>query len=290
MAESYDSICCFRSNALSSTKRVCWELTTDCNLNCLFCHRYGKIAQYYDVSYLSQTIALLKSAGINDVILSGGEPLLHPHIFNILSSLQKEGISVDICSNGTLINQHMAFRLKPYLSEISISIDGYNADRHEIMRNTKGCFDNTINAIQLLINNGFEVHTTTVVDESFCEQILTMVNYLVDLGVKSIAFLGLIPLNAGENALLNKNVQKMLVKQLEAARIKYPNISINTKQLVKTKSMSTCSAGRTVFGLDRDGLKLHSCLLTRSNTTNEKIDISFGFCPGSSFLTKQRGK
>ena len=52
--KNYDSICCFRSREESSDRRVCWEITTACNLKCSFCHRSNFENKFYD--YLKKSI------------------------------------------------------------------------------------------------------------------------------------------------------------------------------------------------------------------------------------------
>jgi MoaA/NifB/PqqE/SkfB family radical SAM enzyme len=86
---------------------------------------------------------MLKDMGIQNIIISGGEPLLHPKLLDIMTALNREGFDLDLCSNGTLINHDVALKLKQYLSEISISIDGYNHFRHDYIRNVQGSFEKT---------------------------------------------------------------------------------------------------------------------------------------------------
>lgn len=286
MLKNYDSSCCFRSREESTMRRVCWEITTGCNLNCKFCHRYGFDNKYYDVANLSETIKLLKERHIENIIISGGEPLLQPDIFDIINILFRENFELDICSNGTLITYDIAMKLKQYLSEISISIDGYDSLRHDHMRNSPGCFNKTINGVLTLIKLGFEVHVTTVVDVTFIEQIVKMTDFLVNLGVRSVSYLGLIPINTGQNPLFNSNVQDILLEQLTVSRNKHKNISINSKQLLASANCK-CGAGDIVWGLGVDGLQLYDCLLTRKRDGKTVDDISQGRCPGSFYLTRK---
>lgn len=287
MTKSYDSICCFRSNDSSLKKRVCWELTTDCNLKCAFCHRYGNEPSLYNISGLDKTSLLLQEKGITDVIISGGEPLLHPDIFVIMERLKSKGFHVDLCSNATLINESMIPKLKDSLREISISIDGFSHVRHEKMRGVEGCFNQTVEAVHLLIKSGIEVHTTTVVDHLFVDKITVMTDFLVELGVKSMAFLGLIPINTGKNLLFQTDIQKKIVHQLDEARKKYPTIEINSKQLVFGASNCHCGAGKFVWGMDEKGDILHDCLLTRMRKDKDMSAPTLGLCNGSKYLTRK---
>lgn len=285
--KGYDSICCFRSRDDSLGKRVCWEITTDCNLRCPFCHRFDFVPEYYCIKNIAQTIRLLKQNQVTNVILSGGEPLLHPHFFELLDTLHAEGFDLDVCTNGTLLNDDIIARLKTRLSELSISIDAYDAARHDRMRSVPGCFDQTINNLRKLVAQGFDVHVTTIVDPSFASQIGQMTDFLYHHQIKSVAYLGLIPIETGVNRLFTPECQAELESQIDRVREEYPDMSINTKQLLVARSSCHCEAGRIVFGLGVDGLTLHPCLLTRKRPGRQYGETA-GMCPGSRYLTQRK--
>lgn len=288
MLKNYDSICCFRSREDSLNKRVCWEITTSCNLRCPFCHRYDFDNRFYNADKLYQTVQLLKSKNITNVIISGGEPLLHPKLFIIMETLKSNGFDLDLCTNGTIVNDKLLLTLKKYLSEISISIDGYSSARHDSMRCTNGCFDKTVSGIKQFLNAGFEVHTTTVIDASFANEIINITEYLHNMGVKSAAYLGLIPIDSGKNSLFDKDCQRVLLNQINTVREKYPDMSINTKQLLVDQSSCSCGAGNIIYGLGTDGLELFPCLLTRKRSNKIPNNSGPGLCPGSRYLTQSR--
>ena len=285
---NYDSICCFRSSEQSQRRRVCWELTTDCNLKCPFCHRKQNDDQYYDVNKLSNTIALLKENKIDSVIISGGEPLMHPQLFYIMDTLKGNGFDVDLCTNATIIDDGIIRELTKYLTDVSVSIDGYTSYRHEMMRNVSGCFDKTVENVRKLIEAGLDVHVTTVVDAEFASKIEEMTEFLYRLGVRSVAYLGLIPLENGENKLLKPECQAILNTQIASSRDKHRDMEINTKQLLINSTMSKCGAGKIVFGMGTDGVSLVPCLLLRKREGKELSRLGEGMCPGSKYLTAKK--
>ncbi len=283
----YDSICCFRSREESLGKRVCWEITTDCNLNCPFCHRSGSGPAYYDVRNLDVTAGILREARIDNIILSGGEPLLHPQFFRILDYFGERGFEMDVCSNGMLLDETVTEKLKMRLSEISISIDGFEETRHDAMRRVPGSFNRVRDAVRRLVQAGITVHTTTVVDVPFSGQIAQMTAFLHELGVRSASFLGLIPIGTGRNDLFEPAIQKLLERQVAAVRDRFQDMEINTKQLLARSSGCTCEAGRIVFGMGTDGTELHPCLLLRKRRSAAGGSTK-GLCPGSRYLTQIR--
>ena len=285
-----DSICCFRSREESRDRRVCWEITTACNLKCSFCHRANFENEFYDYQNIEQTIGLLKEHAITNVIISGGEPLLHPHFFDIVKRLREEKFDIDVCSNGVLFDDNNLVTLRNFLSEISISLDGYEPGRHDQMRGLKGSFEKTIINIKKLIEHGFDVHITTVVDSQFAGEIVKTVDFLNALGIKTVSFLGLIPIDSGENNIFHDDCQRKLIDQISEVRTKYPEMVINTKQLLCEQSKCNCGAGNIIFGLGTDGIELVPCLLTRKREGKDERKIGPGLCPGSKYLTARRKK
>lgn len=285
-----DSICCFRSREESRDRRVCWEITTACNLKCSFCHRANFENEFYDYQNIEQTIGLLKEHAITNVIISGGEPLLHPHFFDIVRRLREEKFEIDVCSNGVLFDDNKLVTLRNFLSEISISLDGYEPGRHDQMRGLKGSFEKTIINIKKLIEHGFDVHITTVVDSQFAGEIVKTVDFLNALGIKTVSFLGLIPIDSGENNIFHDDCQRKLIDQISEVRTKYPEMVINTKQLLCEQSKCNCGAGNIIFGLGTDGIELVPCLLTRKREGKDERKIGPGLCPGSKYLTARRKK
>lgn len=285
-----DSICCFRSREESNNRRVCWEITTACNLKCSFCHRANFENEFYNYQNIKQTIRLFREHEIENVIISGGEPLLHPHFFDIIRCLREEEFEIDVCSNGVLLDDNKLVSLKNVLSEISISLDGYEPERHDKMRGLKGAFEKTIISINKLIEYGFDVHITTVVDSQFAGEIVKTVAFLNTLGIKTVSFLGLIPIDSGKNNIFQDDCQRKLIAQMNEARTKYPEMVINTKQLLCEQSKCSCGAGNIIFGLGTDGIELVPCLLTRKREDKDERKLGPGLCPGSKYLTAWRKK
>ena len=158
------------------------------------------------------------------------------------------------------------------------------------MRGLKGSFEKTIINIKKLIEHGFDVHITTVVDSQFAGEIVKTVDFLNALGIKTVSFLGLIPIDSGENNIFHDDCQRKLIDQISEVRTKYPEMVINTKQLLCEQSKCNCGAGNIIFGLGTDGIELVPCLLTRKREGKDERKIGPGLCPGSKYLTARRKK
>ena len=95
------------------------------------------------------------------LILSGGEPLLRPDIFQLAGYATSLGLRVSLASNGTLITPGVVHQIKASgISRVSISLDGSTADKHDQNRGI-GTFQATIKGVDNLRGNvDFQVNFT----------------------------------------------------------------------------------------------------------------------------------
>ena len=106
-----------------------WHLSENCNLKCLHCYQedhksvcisYNKLEHIY-----YEFINLIDKLNMNGHInITGGEPLCNPHLFRVLDLIKKDNrVTFSILTNGTLINDDIAMKLKsynPYYVQVSL--------------------------------------------------------------------------------------------------------------------------------------------------------------------------
>jgi heme d1 biosynthesis radical SAM protein NirJ len=99
----------------------------------------------------------LRSFGVPVLILSGGEPLLHPDILEISEAANALGFYVGLSTNGTLINeQNINDLARINYNYVGISIDGIR-ETHDHFRHKQGAFDASMRAIRLCREHGIKV-------------------------------------------------------------------------------------------------------------------------------------
>ncbi len=136
---------------------VIWNLTRRCNLTCKHC--YALSADHHYPGELSHeeictVMDDLKAYGVPVLILSGGEPLLHPQLFEIASRAQGMGFYTALSSNGTMIDAAMADRIAAqHFDYVGVSIDG-SRDTHDRFRRKVGAYDESMAGIRLLHERG----------------------------------------------------------------------------------------------------------------------------------------
>ncbi len=122
---------------------VVWNVTRRCNLKCVHCYAQADAAAAPDELTHAEGLALLddlKTFGVPVVLFSGGEPLMRPDLFELVSHTVVSGMRAVISTNGTLITREVALRLKDLgLSYVGISLDGIEPT-HDRFRGKKGSF------------------------------------------------------------------------------------------------------------------------------------------------------
>lgn len=139
---------------------VIWNLIRRCNLRCKHCYSTSTDIDFKDeltTEQVKNTISDLKTAHVPVLILSGGEPLLRPDIFEITAYAKAKGFYVALSTNGTLINESNIEKIKNAdYQYVGISIDGLE-EFHDAFRRKEGCFKTSMNAIRLCKEAGIKV-------------------------------------------------------------------------------------------------------------------------------------
>ncbi|HQI05250.1 MAG TPA: radical SAM protein [bacterium] len=142
------------------------EITDLCNEKCLHCYHSEKKEEgiLKDLDKLDGMLAEFGDLGFLHIVITGGEPLLHPDFKAICTLAQKHRYLISIKTNGTLIDDdtaHFFKELKPKTVEISL----YSADRyeHDHITQIPGSFEKSINGLKKLKNAGVKCSVMTPV-------------------------------------------------------------------------------------------------------------------------------
>ncbi len=146
-----------------------WHVNDQCNLKCKHCYQEGQTTQMpsFDVllNILRQYDDLLNSFPRNagtgrraHINLTGGEPFLHPHFFDLLELLCTDHfVSYGILSNGTLVTPHTAKRLKALRPAfVQVSIEG-TRETHDQIRG-EGSYQKAMEGINNLVAAGIATY------------------------------------------------------------------------------------------------------------------------------------
>lgn len=148
-----------------------FQLTGRCNLKCIFCGQQNGMFSARDreeelpfEKWISLAEEIRRSGARPEIILWGGEPLLHPRFDELAERLHCMEFPLGIVTNGTLADRHAAI-LNDRFRTIYISLDG-NAEYHNRIRG-KGVFEK-VSANLALLNRrrGHLVFLCTLADEN----------------------------------------------------------------------------------------------------------------------------
>lgn len=158
-----------------------------CNLRCRGCGRVVEYEKAMDRRLSAEeALAAVRASGAPIVSISGGEPLLHPQIDEIVRAVLAEKRFVYLCTNGLLLQESLArFPASPYLSFV-VHLDGTRAI-HDRVTCRQGTFDAAIAAIREALARGFRVNTnTTLFHGSNVEDLHCLFAQLTDMGVEGL--------------------------------------------------------------------------------------------------------
>jgi len=169
---------------------VAWEITRSCNLFCAHCRGSSTYGGYEDELSTDECFRLIDEIlkiGRPIIILTGGEPLVRPDVLPIAKYAVNQGLKVVMGTNGTLITNEMATKLKEVpISRLAISVDFPVANLQDDFRGQTGAFEAAIAGIASARQAGIPVQinsTITKLNVHYLEELLSL-----SLKVGAVAF------------------------------------------------------------------------------------------------------
>jgi MoaA/NifB/PqqE/SkfB family radical SAM enzyme len=149
------------SEALAAPLYVAWQITNECNLACLHCIEESGPGKHFpdelDRAGALRVVDELMDHGVPYLSFSGGEPMLHPHFFEMVERVTSRGAQLKIETNGHYLTPESCARLKALgVKAVQVSLDGASAATFGRMR-VKGEFDRTVQGIRNLVAAGVPV-------------------------------------------------------------------------------------------------------------------------------------
>ena len=242
-----------------SLKQIYFYLTEGCNLACRHCWiapEYQTEAHSYPSLSLDLFRSILEQAkplGLSSVKLTGGEPLLHPRIEEILEVVRSEDLRLVLETNGTLCTTDLAERValckKPF---VSVSLDAAEAEIHEWIRGVPGCFEAALEGIRNLVNAGLRLEIVITVMRCNKDQMAAVVRLVESLGARSVKFNIVQPTARGEG--MHERGETLSIEDLvDLGRWVEDTLSATTDlHLAYSHPMAFRPLGK-MFGRDRDG-------------------------------------
>lgn len=141
----------------SIKKKVHITMTNNCNMRCPHCFVSAGIVDKQELKVdeiLAVVERIKKINGSTDIVVSGGEPLIHTGTIQLLEGLRDHNVS--LFTNGTLINENNYKTIAECCQEIQISFEGVTQEPYERIRG-RGNYAKALHAIDLLKTTGIKI-------------------------------------------------------------------------------------------------------------------------------------
>lgn len=187
---------------LPELRMVAWELTRGCNLACVHCRASAGRSPYPGELSTEECLRVMNEiASISKpiIILTGGEPLLRPDIFDLSRYGTDKGFRMVMATNGTLMTDETVQKMKASgIQRISVSLDGPSSETHDAFRNVKGAFESSLKGIELAKKGGLEFQINTTITRMNLHLIADILKLAVHLGAAAHHIFLLVPTGRGK--------------------------------------------------------------------------------------------
>lgn len=158
-----------------------------CNLACVGC---GRVREYQDVIdrrlSVEECLKAVRVSGAPIVSVSGGEPLLHPHIGEIVEGITADKRFVYLCTNGLLLQERLDRFAPSERLAFVVHLDGTESV-HDRVTERSGTYETAIAAIRAALARGHRVCTnTTLFHGSDVEDLDVLFGRLTEHGVEGL--------------------------------------------------------------------------------------------------------
>jgi MoaA/NifB/PqqE/SkfB family radical SAM enzyme len=227
-----------------------------CNLACEYCNEYDDFSKPVPTETMFQPVDKLGELGTSVVTISGGEPLLHPELDQIIRRIRKNGMVAGLITNGYLLTAERIQRLdRAGLEWLQISIDNVTPD--DVSKKSLKVLDKKL---QLLAEHaGFHVNINSVVGGGVCnpQDALTIGKRAMELGFSSTV--GIIHDGQGQLQPLGDDERRVYHEMKGMEKRSFTRINSFQDNIAQGRpNQWRCRAGARYLYICEDGL-VHYC-------------------------------
>jgi MoaA/NifB/PqqE/SkfB family radical SAM enzyme len=235
-----------------------------CNLSCTYCNEFDSSSKPVPTQEMIHRVDLLAALGTATIIISGGEPLLHPELDKIIKSIRGHGMLTGLITNGYLLTAERIKRLNEAgLDHLQISIDNVKPD--DVSKKSLRVLDKKL---RLLAEHAqFDVNVNSVVGSAInnAEDAVAITRFALDLGLSST--MGLLHNDSGCLQPLTDR-QQVVYRQIESLKKPF-HIAALYNRFHKNLARGLpndwhCRAGSRYLYICEDGL-VHYCSQQRGH-------------------------
>lgn len=185
--------------------QIYFYLTEGCNLKCRHCWIVPKyqtddnIWPYVEFDLFKDIVEQGKKLGLSGVKLTGGEPLIHPQIEEILDYISEQDLRLTIETNGIKLTPKIVEKISKCKNPfVSISLDGSEKEEHEWVRGIEGCFEKALEGARNIANKGIATQFIMSIMLRNYQQMESLVHLAEKENIGSVKFNLVTPTARGE--------------------------------------------------------------------------------------------
>jgi len=227
-----------------------------CNLSCAYCNEYDDVSRPVDTETMLERVDELARLGTAIVTISGGEPLLHPDLDQIIRRIRSHGAVAGLITNGYLLTAERIERLnRAGLDHMQISIDNVQPD--EVSKKSLKVLDRKL---QVLAGHAlFHVNINTVLGGGvkYPDDALVIAKRAIELGFSST--IGIIHDGTGQLKPLGAHEREVYLAVKALEKRNFSQLSFFQESIVNGRPNHwRCRAGARYLYICEDGL-VHYC-------------------------------
>jgi MoaA/NifB/PqqE/SkfB family radical SAM enzyme len=133
------------------------EFSRICNFRCSYCYVDEKVECQDELSReeIKDVILQAKALGARKIIILGGEPSIYPHLEEMLNFLGNEGLEIEMFTNGSGINDHMASVLASYRVRVALKMNSRVEHVQNLLAGKTGAYVLINDALESLKKAGY---------------------------------------------------------------------------------------------------------------------------------------
>ena len=181
---------------------VIWETTQACDLACVHCRACAqpvRTALELNTQEAKRLIDEVKALAAPVFVLTGGDPLKRPDIFELVEYASAHGVRISLTPSATpLLTEQAIHQLKRCgLARLAISLDGPNAEVHDAFRGVAGSYDWTLAAVRCAREIGLPVQINTTITRHNLRHLDSTIALLEQLDIVLWSVFFLVPTGRG---------------------------------------------------------------------------------------------
>jgi radical SAM protein with 4Fe4S-binding SPASM domain len=184
-----------------SLRLVFWETTKACNLSCRHCRAVPQRAlgpMELTTRRAFDLIDEIATVAKPVMVLSGGEPLFRPDLFDIGAYGVESGFRMALATNGTLVTQKIAAKIADAgFSRVAVSLDGARPETHDAFRGLHGSHRLALRGLRYLRDEGVSIQINSTIAKHNVHELPDMLALALEIGADALHLFMLVPVGCG---------------------------------------------------------------------------------------------